>query len=539
MSAVRVAFRLPCRETVQRIYPAIAARSQTTAAAPSSNEAIKKQRQRALNDLGLELYPRYTLPPMGYPLVTHELVHSRWGHAMDNGAKLTDVQLTVQGRIISKREASKKLFFFDIEQDGQTVQVVSSQARFTGDISRFRSLNRTLMSGDIIRASGFVGKTNTGETSVFAVELLELLAPCLRPIPLRSGFTDSEKRFRSRHLDLLVNPKARRGLIMRSQVLQYIRSFLDARQFVEVETPILSPNVGGASARPFTTTSMAFGDTPLFMRVAPELYLKQLVIGGLNRVYEIGKQFRNEGVDADHNPEFTTCEFYQAYASLEDLMQMSEDMLRGMVKKLTGSTIVKQSDGIDSIDFGTPFRRLDVMKTLCEHVPELSDLDNDQTLSKLQQILEKHHIVTPHPHTVPRLLDRLIGHYIEPQCIQPTFLYGHPAIMSPLAKCADRNQTIAARFELFINGKELVNAYEELNDPDLQRQKFRIQSVERIQGDEEVPPPDIAFCNALESALPPTAGWGMGIDRLVALLAGLSHLRETISFPIMRPTSSK
>ncbi|KAJ2788466.1 hypothetical protein H4R20_007374, partial [Coemansia guatemalensis] len=321
-------------------------------------------------------YPRYTPPPTGYPLVSHALVHSRWGHAMDSGAKLTDVQITVQGRIVSKREASKKLFFFDLEQDGQTVQVVSSQARFTGDTARFRALNRALMSGDIVRASGFVGKTNAGETSVFAAELLELLAPCLRPIPLRSGFTDPEKRFRSRHLDLLINSKARHALVMRSQVLRYIRSFLDARQFIEVETPVLSPNVGGASARPFATSSMAFGDTPLFMRVAPELYLKQLVIGGLNRVYEIGKQFRNEGIDADHSPEFTTCEFYQAYASLKDLMTMSEDMLRGMAKELTGSTAVRPSDDGDPIDFGPPFRRLDVMQALREHVPELPDLES-------------------------------------------------------------------------------------------------------------------------------------------------------------------
>ncbi|KAJ2797105.1 hypothetical protein H4R20_005309, partial [Coemansia guatemalensis] len=176
---------------------------------------------------------------------------------------------------------------------------------------------------------------------------------------------------------------------------------------------------------------------------------------------------------------------------------------------------------------------------LREHVPELPDLESGQALSALQHVLAQRHIVAPYPHTVPRLLDRLIGHYIELQCIQPTFLYGHPAVMSPLAKCADRDQTIAARFELFINGKEFINAYEELNDPDLQRQRFRMQSLERDQGDEEVPPPDADFCNALESALPPTAGWGMGIDRLVALLAGLSHLRETISFPVMRPNLTK
>ncbi|KAJ1728060.1 hypothetical protein LPJ61_004241 [Coemansia biformis] len=536
--------RLPWRA------PAAAAAAATVRAlvAPAAPAAgtVKEQREAAFASLGIDPYPRYVPPPAGHPLATPAQVHARWGPTMDRGARLADAQLTVQGRISSVREASRKLFFYDVEQDGQVVQVVASQARVHGDPAEFRARSRALIVGDIVRASGFVGKTDSGETSVFATRLVELLAPCLRPIPHRSGLADTEKRFRSRHLDLLVNPRAKQSLRMRAQALQHIRAFLDARGFVEVETPVLSPSVGGASARPFTTTSVAFGDTPLFMRVAPELYLKQLVIGGLDRVYEMGKQFRNEGIDADHSPEFTTCEFYQAYASLDDLMQMTEDMLRGMAVQLTGSTAVPvpgsgggSDDGSSApnLDFGPPFRRIDVLQALRKHVPELPESLDDDALPDLQKIVACRHIPAPRPHTVPRLLDRLIGHYIEPDCVQPTFLVGHPAAMSPLAKCTDSVQTTAARFELFVNCRELVNAYEELNDPNEQRAKFRTQARERDQGDDEVPLPDAAFCDALESGLPPTAGWGMGVDRVVALLAGASHLRETIAFPVMRPTN--
>ncbi|KAJ2836085.1 hypothetical protein J3B01_003075 [Coemansia erecta] len=517
--------------------PRACIRFQTTAT-KASNELIKEQREKCFAELGIQPYPRYAAPAPEYPLVSHAHMHSRWGKSLDSGAKLTDAKLTIQGRLVSKREASKKLFFFDVEQDGQTVQVMASQVRYDGDSTQFQAVNRALMVGDIVRFSGFVGKTNTGEISVFATHRPELLAPCVRPIPLRSGLSDMEKRFRNRHLDLLVNPKAKRVLKMRAQALQYIRRFLDSREFLEAETPVLSPSVGGASARPFITKAMAFDETMLYMRVAPELYLKQLVIGGLDRVYEIGKQFRNEGIDADHNPEFTTCEFYMAFAALEDLMQMTEDLLRGMAETLTGSAAVSlPGDDADSapINFGPSFRRIDVMQELRKHIPELPQTLNEGSLNELQSILAGRDIPVAHPHTVPRLLDRLIGFYIEPQCVQPTFLYGHPAIMSPLAKCADSEQTVSARFELFVNGKELVNAYEELNDPNQQRVKFQAQAMERDQGDDEVPLPDSAFCDALEAGLPPTAGWGMGVDRVIALLSGVTHLRETIAFPIMRP----
>ncbi|KAJ2721494.1 hypothetical protein GGI07_003949 [Coemansia sp. Benny D115] len=405
----------------------------------------------------------------------------------------------------------------------------------------FEDINRTLLVGDIVRITGIVGKTQTGETSVFATHLPTLLSPCLHTIPIRSGLDDVQKRFRNRYVDLLVNPHARKALETRARVLRYIRNFFDSRGFMEVETPVLSANVGGAAARPFVTHSVALGsDTPLYLRIAPELYLKQLVIGGFDRVYELGKQFRNEGIDADHNPEFTTCEFYQAFATIEDLIATTEEIIRGMCKEIAGSTAI-QAVGPDgdnvNLDFGTPFRRINVTETLYSLIPELpQDLESPSALAALVDIAQQRSILCLRPHTIPRLLDRFIGHYIEPQCIQPTFLTHHPAIMSPLSKSADPEGRVSARLELFVNGRELVNAYEELNDPNEQRRKFGAQARERVDlGDEEVPAPDAAFCDALEFGLPPTSGWGMGVDRLIALLAGVQHLRETVSFTVLKP----
>ncbi|KAJ2664677.1 hypothetical protein IWW48_000622 [Coemansia sp. RSA 1200] len=521
-----------------------------TASETSSRRPTREQRIRTLKDLGITAYPRYTPSPPEFPLMDVQHVHEQWDSTLEKGAKLEDEQVTVQGRIHRKRESSKRLFFIDIEQNGQTIQVAASLVRDSGgtgaDVESFAKHYRALLVGDIVRVSGFVGKTNTGETSVFAVSAMELLTPCLHTIPSRSGLIDMEKRFRKRHLDMLVNPHVRNALAVRAKVLSFIRGFLSARQFVEVETPILSATVGGASARPFATRSVAFGDTELFMRVAPELFLKQLVIGGMDRVYEIGKQFRNEGVDADHNPEFTTCEFYQAYATLEDLLQSTEEMIRGLVQAVTGSLRVRVEGPPSSghreqsthtvVDFAPPFRRINVTEMLRQKAPDLPpDLNDPAAIPRIISVLKAQGIALPRPLTLPRLLDRLISRHIEPECTQPTFLVSHPSVMSPLSKPADAENATSARFELFVNSTELVNAYEELNDPFIQRQNFSLQAAQKDAGDDEIPAPDLAFCDALEYALPPTGGWGMGIDRVVALLAGVSHLREAISFPIMRP----
>ncbi|KAF9113810.1 hypothetical protein BGX27_000780 [Mortierella sp. AM989] len=307
---------------------------------------------------------------------------------------------------------------------------------------------------------------------------------------------------------------------------------------IQVETPILSTQAGGANAKPFATHANAL-DMDMNMRVAPELYLKQLVIGGIDRVYELGKQFRNEGIDADHNPEFTTCEFYQAYENLEGLFEMTEDMLQEMAKDVTGSTKILASvskDDTVELSFEKPFRRINIMENLEKKLGiVLPDLESEP-VAELLEICKTHRVFVSTPHTVPRIMDKLISHFIEPECIQPTFLWGHPIIMSPLAKDIklDSGRTVAGRFELFVAGKEIVNAYEELNDPVQQRDRFMKQQSDKDNGDEEAQPMDLAFCNALEYGLPPTAGWGMGVDRVCQILTGSSHIRDVLAFPTMR-----
>ncbi|KAG0784803.1 hypothetical protein G6F16_003558 [Rhizopus arrhizus] len=390
---------------------------------------------------------------------------------------------------------------------------------------------------EVILFVGVPGKTNHGQLSIFVTNEMKVLSPCLHDIP-RTGLKDPEKRFRQRHLDLLVNSESLKILKTRSKIIRYIREFLDSRDFLEIETPVLSGNAGGANARPFETRAHALGIN-MQLRIAPELYLKQLVIGGMDRVYEIGKQFRNEGIDADHNPEFTTCEFYQAYGNLETLMKDTEELLSGMATVICGDAPIVTKSG-EAIDFKAPFKRINVAERLSSVLgSSLSFLEDEDASDQLKTLCKKLNVKLSGPFTVSRVLDRLISDYIEPECIQPTFLYNHPLALSPLAKDADDNgQRVAARFELFVGGKEIVNAYEELNDPEEQRRRFRAQLQERDLGDLEVPLPDMDFCDALEYGLPPTAGWGMGIDRVVQLMTGAGHIREVLAFPVMRPMSN-
>ncbi|KAI8071594.1 Lysyl-tRNA synthetase [Gongronella butleri] len=437
--------------------------------------------------------------------------------------------MSLTGRIQSKRESSSNLIFYDVVHDGQVVQVVASRNRFENPDS-FLSKNLDASRGDIMRFTGVVGKTNRGQISLFASDL-SVLTPCLHDIP-KTSIKDPEKRFRQRYLDMLVNQEPAAILRTRAKTIQFIRSFLDQRGFVEVETPTLAPNVGGASAKPFVTTANALG-MKLQLRIAPELYLKELVIGGLDRVYEIGKQFRNEGIDADHNPEFTTCEFYQAYGNLESLMNDTERMLSELVHHVSGTGSVMK-DG-EAIHFDRPFAKIDVV----DHLNKYFDLQLKSIASltalELKELCLQNNISTQAPYTEARLLDKIISHVIEPQCTQPTFLYNHPLSLSPLAKdYISQGQRVAARFELFVGKKEIVNAYEELNDPQEQRRRFENQQRDRQDGDMEAPIPDMAFCEALEYGLPPTAGWGMGVDRVVQLLTGSHHIREVISFPLIR-----
>ncbi|KAI8997097.1 putative Lysyl-tRNA synthetase [Pilobolus umbonatus] len=478
-------------------------------------------------------YPRFALSPErhGKWVTVKEL--EQYNH-IDKGKKVEGALLTLTGRIISKRESSSKLVFYDIVQNGEVMQVVASRARYSGTADQFQEDNRDLCRGDVVSFTGIPGKTNHGQLSLFVTTEMRVLSPCLHEIPT-AGLKDPEKRFRQRYLDLLVNPESAQILRTRAKIIKFIRSFLDERGFLEVETPILSGKAGGANARPFSTHAHAL-DMDMQLRIAPELYLKQLVIGGLDRVYEIGKQFRNEGIDADHNPEFTTCEFYQAYGNLESLMNDTETMLSELSQNICGDTPIKTKNG-DIIDFKKPFKRIDVMDRLSKGLNSpLSFLDKEDALSQLEELSHQHNIRISGPATLGRLLDKLISVFIEPECIQPTFLYNHPLALSPLAKetINENGLNVTARFELFVGGKELVNAYEELNDPVEQRRRFELQTNDRNKGDIESPVADTDFCDALEYGLPPTAGWGMGIDRVVQLLVNGSHIREVLTFPVMR-----
>ncbi|KAF9924151.1 hypothetical protein FBU30_005819 [Linnemannia zychae] len=507
-----------------------------TTALPDGHYVKPEVRLEELYRHGLTPYPRYQAPKIAAVPVRD--IIQEYDQTMENGTKDETKKVTICGRIHSKRDSSAKLVWFDVIQDGQSIQAVFNRRLYAGDDKSFENIAKKLQRGDIIRLTGHVGKTKTGQLSVFITEEFELLSPCLHPIPIRSGLRDPEKRFRNRHLDFLVNRDGLDVLRKRTQVIKFIRNYLDSRHFLEVETPILSTQAGGANAKPFVTHANALG-MDMHMRVAPELFLKQLVIGGADRVYELGKQFRNEGIDADHNPEFTTCEFYQAYANLDDLFEMTEDMLREMAKSVTGSAIipyeVSESETID-IAFDKPFRRINIMETLEEKLGQsLPDLESD-SVAELLDLCKKNHIYVSAPHTIPRIMDKLISHFIEPECVQPTFLWGHPIIMSPLAKDIKlaSGRTVAGRFELFVVGKEIVNAYEELNDPAQQRDRFTKQQTDKENGDEEAQPMDQAFCTALEYGLPPTAGWGMGVDRVCQILTGSSHIRDVLAFPAMR-----
>ncbi|KAG0348483.1 hypothetical protein BG004_005095 [Podila humilis] len=481
-------------------------------------------------------YPRYGQPSV--PLVSVRDLVAHYQDTLTDGSKDETMKITITGRIHSKRDSSSKLVWFDLLQDGHAIQGVFSRRTYSGSAEEFDTLAKNLHRGDIVELSGHVGKTKTGQLSVFITEGFRLLSPCLHSIPHRTGLVDPEKRFRNRHLDFLVNREGLANLRKRSEVIKFIRGYLDSRHFLEVETPILSTQAGGANAKPFVTHANAL-DMEMHMRVAPELYLKQLVIGGADRVYELGKQFRNEGIDADHNPEFTTCEFYQAYGDLTGLFEMTEDMLQEMATSVTGSTTVpykvSENDTVE-LSFKKPFRKINIMETLENKIgAPLPNLDNEP-ITELLEICKQNKVFVSAPHTVPRIMDKLISVFIEPECVQPTFLWGHPLIMSPLAKDIklDSGRTVAGRFELFVVGKEIVNAYEELNDPVQQKERFTKQQTDKENGDDEAQPMDQFFCTALEYGLPPTAGWGMGVDRVCQILTGSSHIRDVLAFPTMK-----
>ena len=452
--------------------------------------------------------------------VTH---HSK--EVKDNFEELEGKNVSIAGRIMSKRVMGKASFCNVQDLKGNIQSYVARDSIGEDCYKDFKKYDV----GDIIGIKGQVFKTKTGEISIHAEEIT-LLTKSLQILPEKyHGLVNTDIRYRQRYTDLIMNEEVKTTFIKRSQIISSIRRFLDTKGFMEVETPMLVSNAGGAAARPFETHYNAL-DEDVKLRISLELYLKRLIVGGMERVYEIGRVFRNEGLDTRHNPEFTLMELYQAYTDYYGMMDLTEEMFRHVAQEVCGTTLIPYAEAM--IDLGKPFERISMMDAVKKYAGV--DFAEVKTLEEARALADEHHVHYEERHGKGDILALFFEEFVEDKLIQPTFVMDHPIEISPLTKKKPENPELTERFELFIYGREMCNAYSELNDPIDQRERFKAQEAALAAGDEEANTTDEDFMNALEIGMPPTGGIGYGIDRLVMLLTNSPAIRDVLLFPTMK-----
>ncbi|WP_113672421.1 lysine--tRNA ligase [Vallitalea guaymasensis] len=445
---------------------------------------------------------------------------------IDGFEELEGKEVTIAGRIMTKRVMGKASFCHVADRNGQIQSYVRKDAIGEEEYAEFKHYDL----GDIVGIKGEVFRTQKGEISIKAHEVT-LLSKSLQILPEKyHGLKDTDTRYRQRYLDLIVNPEVKDTFIARSKIIKEIRNVLDNRGYLEVETPVLNTISGGASARPFITHHNAL-DMELYMRIALELPLKRLIVGGFERVYEIGRVFRNEGLSVRHNPEFTLLELYEAYTDYHGMMDLTEELIRTVANRVLGTTTVTYDEV--EIDLGKPFARLSMLDAVRQYGNV--DFDEIETDEQAKELAKKHHIEFEKHHKKGDILNLFFEEYVEEHLVQPTFIIDHPVEISPLAKRKPEKPDYTERFELFITKREFANAFSELNDPIDQRQRFERQEELRAAGDEEASMIDEDFLTALEYGMPPTGGLGIGIDRLVMLLTDSYSIRDVLLFPTMKP----
>ncbi|KAJ5363900.1 Lysine--tRNA ligase, partial [Penicillium cataractarum] len=514
----------------------VSIRSTRHASSTASPEKAFQERVQEIRNACVEPYPRLAVDSRTLSCAEFR---TRYAHLKDNESVEED-SVVVSGRIRTARLAGSKLIFFDIVQDGHKVQVMCNKRQLGGvEGPEFKKFYRLLRRGDAFSVTGRPHRTGRGELTIDATELPTLLSPCLHDVPVHDSSHQTSPY--PRHVQFLADPATADILRARASLIQYLRQFFVDRSFMEVNTPIIGSIAGGAIARPFNTSATEFPDRQLSLRIAPELWLKRLVVGGFDKVFEIGPSFRNEGIDKTHNPEFTTCEFYHAYANLEDLMHITETLLSGMATHI--KTFNKEGTLTPTTaTFTTPFRRIDFITGIEAQINRsLPDLSSPDALTNMHTLFHDLSLPLPTNATLPRLLDELCATYLEPTCTDPTFIINPPECLSPLSKSfihPTTKQVVAARGELFIEGKEVVNTYEEENSPFEQRRKFEDQ-VRFSKGGDEAAEVDESYLEALEWGLPATGGWGCGVDRLVMLFTGAKRIGDVLPFGTLRAVTRR